>query len=318
MKIVNLVSCSLLFSFAACATTGDEDTSSTSDELLGAPVDHHNKWSVGVCAGPLNQDPAAGPIGACLTSGTRCTGSLVARDVVMTARHCVHEIDYSNATSFCTGVFTTTPLSDAGVRVTTDLSVLGANIEWTKVAEVIVPPAIDGSCAGDIAFLRLAHPIAASDARPVSVDVRELTTHQPNRVAVVGRGVIAQLFDTTDYSVISEDEGGLKRRVRQNIDFECVSNTFGDCVAEDIGAPFEVDTGYAQFASSTASGDSGSGVARQWSFAAHNPVLIGVTSAGTVDPVTGIPNHSFLTRLDQHRAFIKSTLRFARGANVID
>lgn len=316
MKTLGFVASSLLVvSLTACATSGDEDTDSTSDDLLGAPVDHHHKWSVGVCAGPLNQDPAAGPIGACLTEGTRCTGSLVAKNIVMTARHCVHEIDYSNATSFCTGVFTNTPLSDAGVRVTTDLSVLGANVEWTKVSEVIVPPTNNGSCGGDIAFLRLEHSL---DTRPVAVDVRELTTHEPNRVAVVGRGVIAQVFDITDYSVISEEEGGLKRRVLQNIDFECVSNTFGDCIAEDIGAPFEVDTGYAQFASSTASGDSGSGVARQWSFAINNPILIGVTSAGTVDPVTGVPNHSFATRLDQHRAFIKSTLRNARGAHVID
>lgn len=300
-----------------CATSGEDETSSSSDELLGAPVDHYNKWSVGVCAGPPNADPAAGPIGACLTEGTRCTGSLVARDIVMTARHCVHEIDYSNATSFCTGVFTTTPLTDAGVRITTDLTVLGEDVKWIEVAEVIVPPAIDGSCAGDIAFLRLAKPVTSS-IKPVAVDVRELTTHQPNRVAVVGRGVIAQLFDITDYSIISEDDGGLKRRVRTGIDFECVSNTFGDCIAEDIGAPFEVDTGYAQFASSTASGDSGAGVARNASFVLRHPLLIGVNSAGTVDPVTGIPNHSFLTRLDIHRPWIKQTLKNARGANVVD
>jgi Trypsin len=301
-----------------CAVSGEDETGSTEETLLGAPVDQLNKWSVGVCAGPLNEDPAAGAIGACLTAGTRCTGSLVAKDVVMTARHCVHEIDYSNATSFCTGVFTTTPLTDAGVRITTDLSVLGANVKWNKVTEVIVPPANNGSCAGDIVFLRLEKEVPSHVARPVAVDVRELTTHEPRRVAVVGRGVISELFDITDYSVISSDDGGLKRRVRQNIDFECVSNTAGDCIAEDIGAPFEVDPGYAQFASSTASGDSGAGVARQGSFALRRPLLVGVNSAGTVDPVTGIPNHSFLTRLDIHRPWIKQTLKHARGANVVD
>jgi hypothetical protein len=301
-----------------CAVSGEEETGTNTDELLGAPVDHRNKWSVGVCAGPLNEDPAAGPVGACLTAGTRCTGSLVAKDIVMTARHCVHEIDYSNATSFCTGVFTTTPLTDAGVRITTDLSVLGANVSWIEVAEVIVPPTNNGSCAGDIAFLRLAKGVSSSVTHPVAVDVRELTTHEPRKVAVVGRGVIAELFDITDYSIISSDDGGLKRRVRQNIDFECVSNTFGDCIADDIGAPFEVDTGYGQFASSTASGDSGAGVARQASFARRRPILVGVNSSGTVDPVTGIPNHSFFTRLDIHRPWIKQTLKYARGANVID
>jgi len=301
------------------ACTTEDETGTSEDPLLGAPIDHGDKWSVGVCAGPLNEDPAAGAVGACLTAGTRCTGTLIAKDLVLTARHCVHEIDYSNATSFCTGVFTSTPLTTAPVRVTTSLSVLGENPRWTVVDEVLVPPSIDGSCAGDLAILRLHDPIARSIARPVTVDLRELTTHKPKQVMVVGRGVIAELFDITDYSVISFDDGGLVRRIRQHIKFECVSNTFGDCIAEDIGAPFEVDTGYAQFASSTASGDSGSGVVRQASYTLGSPVLIGVTSAGTVDPVTGISNHSFATRLDQHRAFIKTTLsRLAPTTSAMD
>jgi hypothetical protein len=291
---------------AACT---DVEFDSTQEELLDAPVDHRDRWSVGVCAGPLNADPAAGPIGACLTAGTRCTGSLIAPDLVLTARHCVHEIDYSNATSFCTGVFTSTPLTTAPVRVTTSLSVLGNDPKWYVVDEILVPPAIDSSCAGDLAVLRLRRPIPRQIAWPVRLDLRELTEHAPDEVAIVGRGVIDQTFDITDYSEIDVDDGGLKRRKLEHIPFLCVSNTFGDCIAADIGAPFEVDVGYAQYGASTASGDSGSGLIRQRSYDKGAPLLIGVNSAGTADPETGKPNFGFATRLDQHASFLRRVLR---------
>jgi hypothetical protein len=306
-----------LLALAGCGGIDDtgaaDDPEQQTEPLIGAPLDATHTWSVGVCAGPLNEDPAAGPIGACLSAGTRCTGTLVAPDLVLTARHCVHEIDYSNATDFCTGVFTDTPLSDAPVHVTTAKSVLGADIPWRAVSEVLTSPVTDASCAGDLVLLRLAQDIPAKKAKPVTVDLRNLVQTQPGQVAIVGRGVIEQLFDIETYEVIHTVDGGLRRRVLEHIPFECVSNTAGVCSAPDIGATFFPDTGYFMIGFGAASGDSGSGIVRQWSFDAEQPRVIGVQSAGTVDPVTGIPNFGFGVRLDRHAKFLKKHL--SCGAN---
>ncbi|MBK7862820.1 MAG: trypsin-like serine protease [Archangiaceae bacterium] len=277
-------------------------------DLLNAPVDYRNKWSVGICSGALNSNPAAGPVGACLTEHSRCTGSLIGPNLVLTARHCVHELDFTNSTGFCDAHFTTTPLSSSPLRVTTDLSVALGHPTWVEVEKVLVSPVSNLSCAGDLVVLKLKRSIPRSVARPVRLDLRPLTANKPAQVAVVGRGVIAERFDPDTYEEAGITEGGMKRRVLKHIPFGCVSNTFGACVVPDIGEPFTLDTSYFSFGASVATGDSGSGVIRQRSFDDEEPLLIGVTNAGTADPITGKPNFGLGLRLDVHAAFLRGVL----------
>ena len=295
---------------AADVDPGSDPQAQGGQELLNAPVDSRDRWSVGVCAGALNTDATKGPLGACLEKGTRCTGSLIAPDLVLTARHCVNPIDYSQATGFCDGKFLDQPLSTtpgAAVRITTSLSTIVGKPEWREV-EKILTPANDRSCPGDLAILKLKRRVPWTAATPVRVDLRNLVTTAPKEVAVVGRGVIDETFDINTYEVLSSTEGGLKRRVLEHIPFVCVSDVAGKCVGADIGAPFQVDPGYFQIGQGTLSGDSGSGIVRQWWFERDRPLIIGVNSSGTVDPVTGKPNFGYATRLDKHRAFIKATI----------
>jgi len=306
MKLVLLSLPLALIGPLGCVDTSPA-TGSLDQGLVNAPVDQGDAWAVGVCAGPLNEDPAAGPIGACLTPETRCTGSLIAPDLVLTARHCVHVIDWSQATDFCSGSFTTTPITDAPVHVTTSLSVLGDHPSWELVDEILYPDT-HTTCDDDVVLLRLHHAYSRHVARPVAVDLRDLVGHAPREVAVVGRGVIDVTFDTTDYSQISIDDGGLMKRKLEHIPFECVSDSDGGCVSPDIGGDFAASSGYLMFGNSTLPGDSGSGVLRQASYTRGRPQIVGVTSAGTADPVTGKPNTSFATRLDIHRAFIQGAL----------
>ncbi len=283
--------------------------SSQSEDLLDATLDARDTWSVGVCAGPLNTDPAAGNIGACLTSGTRCTGTLIARNLVLTARHCVHKQDFSNATGFCDAVFTNTPLTDSIARVTTNPSVLDASPRWFDVAEIFTSPVSNTSCSGDVAVLRLAAPVPKSLAEPVRVDLRPLPGHLPSEVAVVGRGAISTVFDTTTYDLISNDNGGFQRRKQQHIPVVCLADAPPLCQAADIGATFEVDPFYLQIGKSTSLGDSGAAYIRQRDFDHGVVSVIAVNSAGTADPVTGIPNFGFGVRLDRHASAVRNVLR---------
>jgi hypothetical protein len=83
---------------SSCQTEGVE-VGSQDSPLVNAPlapldtVPPH-RFSVGVCTGVLNTNPNLGEVGACLTSGpaSRCTGTLVAPNLVLTARHCAFKV----------------------------------------------------------------------------------------------------------------------------------------------------------------------------------------------------------------------------------
>jgi len=291
----------------ACVADSPRESAEHGD-LLGAAVDPGDTWSVGVCAGPLNTDPTAGNIGACLTPGTRCSGTLIAPNLVLTSRHCVHQIDRSNATGPCDAVFTTTPLTDSIVRVTTNPSVLDASPTWFDVAQIFVSPVSNQSCAGDVAVLRLAAPVPPSQAKPVTVDLASLPAHLPNEVAIVGRGAIATVYDTQTGALISNDNGGFQRRKQEHIPVVCLANHAPFCQAPDIGEPFVADPFFLQIGQSISSGDSGAACIRQVDLNQGVVKVIAVSNGVSVDPVTGIPNFAFAVRLDWHASFIRPLL----------
>ena len=310
----------------ACgAPTEESTTGGSNDELVNAPLDTKNTWAVGVCASEPNTDPAAGPIGACLAAGTRCTGSLVAPNLVMTARHCVQEIDYSQATGFCDGAKFGAPLGGGRVRITLDPSVLAENPAWRDVAQVIVNPAGDNACKDDIAFLRLAAPVPAAEAKPIALDLRPLAQHHPRAVAVVGRGILTAMIDLeTGAPQDADANGGLKRRYKTGIPWTCVSNNpQRPCIVDDYSSPptnkFSLPTdAYFAFGPGTSSGDSGSAILSSSKFVAGKPVAVGVNSAGTFDK-DGVGNHGLGVRLDVHRAWIMRTLHASSpGAFALD
>lgn len=309
MKCSNLTMAAALCALGVtgCMTANDSaELANHESGLINAPLDTANPWAVGVCSGPLNTDPNAGELGACGGSRTRCTGSLIARNLVLTARHCIYKVDASQATNFCDRKFTTAPITTSPVLVTTDPSVLGANVRWREVDQILTPAETD-FCRNDLAILVLRENISLRDAKPIQVGLADLTRSAPDEVAIVGRGLTFQRFDTTTGAPIEQIEGGLTRRILQHIPVECVSNQPGDCVAPDIGIPFEVDPGYLQVGAAAVSGDSGSGLIRQRTLG-RIPVVIAVESALTVDPVTGLPNYTFGTRLDLHAKFIQNAL----------
>lgn len=299
-----------------CAAQPDETPAAASeDALINAPLDTKNPWAVGVCASEPNTDATKGAIGACVQKGTRCTGSLVAPNLVLTARHCLFAPDYSQATSFCDGARFGAALGAGKVRVTLAPSVLGENVPWLDVAEVITEGAADNTCENDIALLRLAAPVAAADAKPIALDTRPLAAHHPRKLAVVGRGILTDLFDISTGTPLEGDaNGGLKRRFKTNIDWTCVSNNANrPCVIDDYSSPptnkFSLPTNaYFAFGAGTASGDSGSALLSSAKFVKGKNVAYGVISAGTYDQ-DGVGNHGLAVRLDKHAGWLKANLQ---------
>jgi len=278
------------------------------DALLGAPVDPGHKFAVGICAGGLKAD------GTC--ASLRCSGSLIAPNLVLTARHCLDQIAYSDV-AWCASTFTE-PLSSEPTLVTTSDSVRIGTPKWYDVETKLVP-GDNGLCSGDIALLVLSAPVPAEEAPTVRVDtVHDFAKHPPVEVAVVGRGAIAQSLDLTTGATTVDNGSGL-RRIAEHIPFVCATNSASaPCNVVDYSSPptnmFASPPDYYVIGSSLASGDSGSGVMDQKHFDNdHARRVIGVSAAGTWG-ADGLPNYGLVSRLDTHRTFLRDGLKVAAQA----
>jgi V8-like Glu-specific endopeptidase len=298
---------------AACGVDTDAPEASgpavaaRNDELVNAPEDTNHTFAVGLCMGELRAD------GSC--DGALCSGTLVAPNLVLTARHCVHEIDWVDPSAFCGGSNTFLPQTlSPNTWVTAKRSVADPGGRWSKVKQIVVEPTTD-ICRDDIAYLVLEEPLRG--VRPASVSSRLLTANPPQRVAVVGRGAVHMRYDMTDYSLADADWGGDRRRILENIPFRCVSNTDGACTEVDY---FSANNTYAlqketfSFGTSVLSGDSGSGVYDQRAFSRRQFEVIGVAVTTTIG-ADGLTTASQAVRLDAHRVLtLRSYFAAARAA----
>jgi hypothetical protein len=295
---------------AACAMDVGDETDTSSGALLGAPADPHHAFAVGFCGSSATEGP-------CPPRGTpgvsRCTGTLVGRNLVMTARHCVYGIDFTSA-DFCSNAFNETRLSET-LRVTAAPSIQDADASWAAVTEVIVP-ATANVCDDDIAFLVLDRPLRG--ARPVIMDVwRDVARRPPDEIAIVGRGLVDEQYDLTTFMRVVAEDGGMTRRIAEHVPFVCASNTDDECLVEDFFSPpsnqYSMNASGFAFGAAGAGGDSGSGVYDQRLFGWGLYFVIGVANTNTIGP-DGRPSGTQAVRLDRHRDTVARALRASFGA----
>lgn len=294
----------------ACAS-GDGDpragVEATTQNLLGAERDPEHLFNVGLCVGQLQADGSCPPRG---TPGTaRCSGTLVAPNLVLTARHCFETIA-NHPSDMCEREFTGTRISST-MQITTGDTVLQTGNVWHSVTTGWVPAGLN-NCTDDIALLVLQDTI--TNVAPASIDLaRNLNTSPPTAFAIVGRGAIVERFDPNTHKEEAFETGNYYRRKLENVPFVCAPTTYGQCHIVDYWSNPPVMSpppGLFAYGPSGAPGDSGTGIFAQDQFASGIYAVVGVHSLSTM-AADGTSSGSQAVRLDQHAAFIRSVAQSA-------
>jgi MYXO-CTERM domain-containing protein len=231
----------LVYLFAAgCAdTAGGTDRSSQ----------HRAHQKTQKIKGGTKDSQTTAIVGLSLKDGAAvCSGTLIAKNLVLTALHCVRENDYFSG---CRGSTFGDVYDD--IKITTDTTIESADF---VPVEAIHQPSGTGLCSRDIALLRLSQNIPNSTATPIPPRLKHPV-------------VAGETYDAVGYGL--DGEFGGPSGVRRRKDDQSVSCVGDGCSGSFVGTKDFKGTG------PVCDGDSGSGAL------ASDGTVIGVTSRGTDD-----------------------------------
>ncbi len=279
----------LLLTLGLSSCDGTPPVEQVTSGLQGGVVDSSSSFAVGVCSGGVPHT---------LTwCASRCTGTLIAPNLVLTARHCVSKM--ANPSPYCpTAVFGELLRPDAWV---TTKSEIAPTTEGGHVVRRIILPSDPHVCGGDIALLELEDVIPKSEA---------VTVEPVGRFAMTDHARYGTVHTMIGYGATSPTDilAGRRHRI-DDVAIRCIPGdpAFSDCslVAAAAGKEFGGGDG-------PCSGDSGSGSFEQAALRAGTPVTMGVLSRSR--EIGGRCKNSIYTRTDVHRGFIVAAVRAAATA----
>lgn len=312
-----LSSALVLGAFAGCSSEAPVESESVG-ELADAPVDEVSTFSLGICLGRPVQGGSLGAPGTCGRLTSVCSATLIAPNLVLTARHCMNFPKVPTPKTLCTTPDNTfdgaSVMPSVHLHVTTSPSVREGRPKWYTVKRFRFPET-DNPCNDDIAVLVLDKNVPASEATPIPVDLdTELEVSQPKTMSIVGRGALLEEYDMEEGGFSAYDNGNYRRRVKTNIPVTCIPRSVGDCFATDHytirDAPhgFDLTPGQVVIGPAANGGDSGSGFLTHFEEGA--PRVVAVMSYSGVD-ADGKPNQSIGIRVRPHREYLRTIAREA-------
>jgi MYXO-CTERM domain-containing protein len=178
-------------------------------------------------------------VGILSTNGGLCSGTLIAPNLVLTARHCVSALNERGGVD-CESAEFTTDFPARDFIVSTDTSLVPQPEDINQVADIHHPPGGDGVCGRDIAMMELQNTISSSVTEPVAPALSDGSYAQGNQYSAIG------------YGHIGDGSGAGTRRILDGQQIYCYAE---NCQQYAASTEFIGDGG-------TCQGDSGGGAIR--------------------------------------------------------
>jgi len=267
---------------AACGSSQlvDERTGVTSAAIQDGTADTTDKYPFAVAVIENGQQVGL------------CSGSLLAPNLVATARHCVTALSGPKDIECATSTFGS-DLPVGELLVTNDPTLSSAT-HFVGVRQIVVPTGTQQTkvCGNDIALLILAQNIVIPEYVTPTLNPPMTDPRYSISVTAIGYGIDSPL-DTTGMSAGT-------RRVRENVELVCVPNdaSFLGCYSSPMVSQFLAPTEFVSGNASTCEGDSGSGAFDQGSFDRGDWVSFGVLSRGATDVDSGTCVQPIYSRFD--------------------
>jgi hypothetical protein len=233
-----------------------------------------------------------------------CSATLVAKNLVLTARHCVQG---GVGPEPFEGSFSAPVTSPENLNVTLSSAATVGN-PWYSVNQVLVPDSTDAS--NDIALVILNDTIGDVAAAGVDLSTNLAAPDHPTEFTIVGHGVVHAEYDAGTLP-INIDTGDFQRRILQHVPFVCASDsTSTPCVSFSTKAPpptftFTLPPEYFSMGPAGLPGDSGSGIFSQRSYESCLPRVVAVQSAITVG-MDGQPASTLSVRVSPFADFLRA------------